>query len=83
LADAFAQQSRLRIEKLFDALWANTDDGDVALARRVLDGRYTWLEAGMIDASEGTGPWIAPWRDGPSGRESVARRYLPSSRNDG
>jgi alkylation response protein AidB-like acyl-CoA dehydrogenase len=76
LADAFAQQSRLRIERLFDALWDNTDAGDVALAKRVLDGRYTFLEAGVLDQSEGTGPWIAPWTEGASDRESVARRYL-------
>jgi hypothetical protein len=76
LADAFAQQSRLRIERLFEALWDNTDDGDVALAKKVLDGRYTWAEAGVLDQSEGTGPWIAPWTEGPSTRESVARRYL-------
>ena len=81
LADAFARQSRLRIEALFDALWNNTDDGDHALASRVLDGRYTWLEAGVLDPSEGTGPWIAPWPEGPSEHESVARRYLPSTRD--
>jgi alkylation response protein AidB-like acyl-CoA dehydrogenase len=82
LADAFAEQSRLRIEHLFDQLWNNTDDGDAELARRVLEGRYTWLEAGVLDPSEGTGPWIAEWQEGPSSRESVARRYLPSTRGD-
>ena len=81
LADAFARQSRLRIEHLFDSLWDNTDDGDTALAKKVLDGRYTWVEAGVLDQSEGTGPWIAPWTEGPSPRESVARRYLPSTRD--
>jgi hypothetical protein len=82
LADEFARQARLRVDRLFDALWDNTDDGDVRLAKRVLDGRYTWLEDGVLDQSEGTGPWIAPWADGPSGHESVARRYLPSTRDD-
>src|SRR3954451_13892912 len=80
LADAFAKQSRLRIDALFTALWENTDDEDNALAKRVLGGEYTWLEAGVLDASEGTGPWIAPWQEGPSHSESVARRYLPSTR---
>ncbi|MGI8759856.1 MAG: acyl-CoA dehydrogenase family protein [Jatrophihabitantaceae bacterium] len=81
LADAFCRQSRLRIARLFDGLWANTDDGDTGLARRVLDGRYSWLEAGVLDPSEGTGPWIAPWHEGPTPTESLARRYLPSTRD--
>ncbi|HEU4757020.1 MAG TPA: acyl-CoA dehydrogenase family protein [Agromyces sp.] len=58
LADTFARQSRGRIERLLDALWHNTDAADERLAERVLDGAYTWLEDGIIDASEGTGPWI-------------------------
>ncbi|HEX2362090.1 MAG TPA: acyl-CoA dehydrogenase family protein [Jiangellaceae bacterium] len=59
LADVFCQQSRLRVERLFDALWENTDVADERLAKSVLAGRYTWLEAGVLDQSEGTGPWIA------------------------
>jgi hypothetical protein len=58
LADTFARQSRGRIERLLEALWHNTDAADERLAERVLDGAYTWLEDGIIDASEGTGPWI-------------------------
>jgi alkylation response protein AidB-like acyl-CoA dehydrogenase len=82
LAAAFAAQSRLRIDALFDGLWHNTDAGDVALARGVLAGEYTWLEDGVLDPSEGTGPWIAPWTTGASAGESVARRFLPSTRGD-
>jgi alkylation response protein AidB-like acyl-CoA dehydrogenase len=63
LADVFCQQSRLRVERLFDALWQNTDVIDERLAASVLDGRYTGLEAGVIDQSEGTGPWIAGIHD--------------------
>jgi hypothetical protein len=82
LADVFAQQARLRIDALFAALWKNTDTADVLLADRVLDGRHTWLEAGILDPSEGTGPWIAQWDAGPSETESVARRFLPSTREN-
>ncbi len=75
LADAFCQQSRGRVEALFDRLWNNTDDLDTRLARQVLDGQYTWLETGVLDPSEGTGPWITAWTPGESEHESVARRY--------
>ena len=76
LADAFCRQSRLRVEALFDGLWSNTDDSDRKLTRGVLDGRYSWLENGILDASEGTGPWIAEWTPGPSTEENVARRII-------
>lgn len=58
LADTFAEQSRHRTERLLHELWQNTDAADERLAARVLDGAYTWLEEGIIDQSEGTGPWI-------------------------
>ena len=70
------------MEKLFDALFSNTDDVDYELAKSVLDGRFTWLEAGIIDPSEGTGPWIATWQPGPSTEDNVGRRYLPSTKEE-
>ena len=79
LADAFCQQATLRVEALFHALWANTDGTDVRLANDVLEGRYTWLEQGIIDQSEGTGPWIAHWEPGPSTEPNLARRFLTVS----
>jgi alkylation response protein AidB-like acyl-CoA dehydrogenase len=75
LADAFCSQARLRVDHLFDRLWANTDDADRRIAARVLDGDFTWLEDGVIDQSEGTGPWIAAWTAGPSEVETVRRHY--------
>ena len=59
LADVFCRQARLRVDRLFDALWRNTDSVDEALAKAVLEGRHTWFEADVLDPSEGTGPWIA------------------------
>jgi len=75
LADVFCAQARLRADHLFDRLWSNTDDTDQLIARRVLDGDFTWLEAGVLDQSEGTGPWIAAWTPGPSDVETVRRHY--------
>jgi hypothetical protein len=82
LADVFCRQSRLRVERLFDGLWANTDHLDSQVAAATLEGRYSWLEAGVLDQSEGTGPWIADWRSGASSEDNVARRYLSSTRAD-
>ncbi|MHA7156258.1 acyl-CoA dehydrogenase family protein [Arthrobacter sp. TMN-50] len=75
LAEAFCLQARGRIGQLFTGLWSNTDSSDQGLSKRVLDGRYTWLEKGILDPSEGTGPWIAPSPHGPSTRENLHRSY--------
>lgn len=74
LADVFCRQARLRIERLFDALWTNTDVIDEKLAKAVLAGEHVWFEADVLDPSEGTGPWIAE-RSAES-RPNVARRFL-------
>jgi hypothetical protein len=71
LADLFCAQARLRAEELFGQLWSNTDAAGSALARRVLAGRYSWLEDG-IDPSI-PGPWIAPTEPGPSTANNLHR----------
>ena len=75
LAEVFCEQARLRVDHLFEQLWSNTDDSDRRLAQRVLDGSHTWLEDGIVDPSEGTGPWIAQWQPGESAADDVSRRY--------
>jgi alkylation response protein AidB-like acyl-CoA dehydrogenase len=72
LANVFCAQARLRAEALFAQLWTSTDAADVRLARRVLDGRYSWLEQGIIDPSI-PGPWVASVEPGPSKEENVHR----------
>ncbi|KRE82109.1 acyl-CoA dehydrogenase family protein [Arthrobacter sp. Soil763] len=75
LAEAYCDQARVRVEEYFDQLWRNTDDGDRALARRVLAGGFEWLEAGVLDQSEGTGPWIADASPRASAKEDLHRNY--------
>ena len=75
LADAFCVQSRIRVDELFRRLGSNTDRQDRAVARAVMDGDLRWLEHGVIDPSEGTGPWICPPSPGPSTKANVRRRY--------
>jgi alkylation response protein AidB-like acyl-CoA dehydrogenase len=77
LADLFCRQSRLRIERLFDALWSNTDTVDGKAAKRILEGRYAWLEEGIVPAP-GDEPWVAPWAPGPSTEQDVRRRIPPA-----
>jgi alkylation response protein AidB-like acyl-CoA dehydrogenase len=72
LADAFCQQARLRIDELSGRLWHNTDALDRGVAKRLVQGRYDWLEEGVIDASI-PGPWIADTTPGPSASENVHR----------
>ncbi len=72
LAGLFCTQARLRAEELFGQLWDNTDTADLTLARRVLAGRYSWLEDGIIDPSI-PGPWVASAEPGPSKAANVHR----------
>jgi len=78
LADLFCQQARLRAEALFAALWENTDSLDVEAARRVLDGRYAFLEQGVVPRST-EGAWVAAWQPGPATVEDVRRRIPPAT----
>jgi alkylation response protein AidB-like acyl-CoA dehydrogenase len=72
LASAYCEQARVRCDELFTQLWSSSDSTDTALARRVLAGRYTWLEAGVVDPST-AGPWVASAEPGPSKQENVHR----------
>jgi alkylation response protein AidB-like acyl-CoA dehydrogenase len=58
LADLFCRGARRRTDYLFHTLWRNDDTANYAAALRILDGRYTWAEQGIIDPS-GDGPIIA------------------------
>ena len=52
LADLFAKQARRRIGDLFSAVWANDDDANYKVAMGVLQGRYSFIEEGLIDPSD-------------------------------
>jgi alkylation response protein AidB-like acyl-CoA dehydrogenase len=76
LADLFCRQARLRVRTLFDDLWRNTDDRDVAFARKVTEGRYAFAEEGVVPPPT-DGEWVAPWQPGESTAEDVRRRIPP------
>ena len=71
LADLFCRQSRRRVDVLFSALWANDDAENYQSALKLLDGRYSWLEEGIVDPS-GDGPMIAEQPDEAEERASEA-----------
>ncbi|HEU5109141.1 MAG TPA: acyl-CoA dehydrogenase family protein [Micromonosporaceae bacterium] len=73
LADLFCRQARQRAEALFDELWDNTDSVDVRAAKRILAGRYAFLESGVV-TPPADGDWVATWEPGPSTTEDVRRR---------
>ena len=52
LADLFARHERRRVDALFDSLFSNDDVQAYGLAKGVLDGRFTWLEEGVLDPAE-------------------------------
>ena len=73
LADLFCHQARVRVDALFRALWENTDARDATATRKVLQGRYTSLEDGILSHDDER-PWVASWTSGPAQVEDVRRR---------
>jgi alkylation response protein AidB-like acyl-CoA dehydrogenase len=51
LADVFCRGARRRVDRRFHDLWKNDDTRNYEAAQAVLEGRYTWAEAGVIDPS--------------------------------
>ena len=56
LADIFSRHARRRIRQSFRTIVANDDVATYKTAKRVLEGRYGWLEAGVLDFSNGAAP---------------------------
>jgi len=52
LADLFCRRMRRRVDANFGGLWSNDDVASYGLARRSLEGRYAFLEDGIVPS-----PW--------------------------
>ncbi len=48
LADLYCRHARRRIDSSFDRLFDNDDVATYQVAREMLDGKYTWLEEGIV-----------------------------------
>jgi hypothetical protein len=57
LAQLFCSMAKRRADALFSELWANDDDDRYSAAQKVLEGRYKWLEEGILDPA-GDGPMM-------------------------
>ncbi|HET6867339.1 MAG TPA: acyl-CoA dehydrogenase family protein, partial [Solirubrobacteraceae bacterium] len=57
LAQLFCAMARRRADAMFEELFDNDDDDRYKAAQKVLDGRYEWLEEGVVDPS-GDGPMV-------------------------
>ncbi|HEY2675133.1 MAG TPA: acyl-CoA dehydrogenase family protein [Rugosimonospora sp.] len=77
LADLFCRQARLRVEALFSGMWDNTDALDVTAAKRIVEGRYAFLEEGVLPPPQ-EGDWVETWQPGPSTEQDVRRRIKPA-----
>ncbi len=53
LADVFCHGARRKVDRLFREIAANHDGEAYDLARGALDGRFAWLEQGIIEPPEG------------------------------
>jgi hypothetical protein len=52
LADLFCRQARRRADALFHSLHDNDDKFNYAAAQKTLEGRYAWLEDGLLDPAD-------------------------------
>ncbi|MBB5869742.1 alkylation response protein AidB-like acyl-CoA dehydrogenase [Allocatelliglobosispora scoriae] len=73
LAQLFCSQARLRVDDLFHALWHNTDATDARAAALITEGRYDFLESGVLPPPD-QGEWVSTWQPGPSELPDVRRR---------
>ena len=48
LAEHFCRDARKRVRRQFHSLYCNDDDFSYRTARRMLEGRYAWVEEGII-----------------------------------
>ncbi|WP_405282753.1 acyl-CoA dehydrogenase family protein [Gaopeijia maritima] len=53
LADLFCRQARRRVEDHFDNLFDNDDAATNVVARQTMEGRFAWLEEGIVSVREG------------------------------
>ena len=52
LADHYCKLSRVKVERSFDGLWYNHDKDGYELSKHLVEGRYAWLEKGVMPVED-------------------------------
>ena len=83
LADVFAQQARRRVSELFRAVWQNDDDANYKLAVGVLEGRFGFIEQGLVEPTTGEDdkPLVAGQPDGEAAEDSSREAMAEQATN--
>jgi hypothetical protein len=68
LADLFCRLSRRKVEHLFSGIQSNDDPEAYRVARGVLDGKYSWLEGGLVPPQEAAAPAVDSGHEAAAGR---------------
>jgi len=74
LADVFCRHARRRVERSFAELFHNDDVATYKLARGVLDGRYAWVEEGIVSMEAAYGRRPMTHALSPEGQEQADDR---------
>jgi hypothetical protein len=74
LADLFCRTARLRVEQLFHGLWHNQDDRNYRAAQWTLEGRYRFVEQGILDPADLMEREVAQVEEFPITRDPVQVR---------
>ena len=67
LADVFCRHSRQRVNDRFRSLFVNADTVTYKVAQQAMDGRFDWLEKGIVETD-----WVMPNADAPTPAEPEA-----------
>ena len=77
LAEVFCRQARTRIRERFDHLFANNDAVTYRIAQEAMEGRFEWLEEGLLNVD-----WTPPQTDGGAEDESTGESASDQSSGD-
>jgi Acyl-CoA dehydrogenase, C-terminal, bacterial type len=85
LADVFCRHSRRRVEDRFRSLFANADTATYKVAQEAMEGRFEWLERGIVEmdwempGAEPSAPAGVEAEGGESSEDQARAEPIPST----